>query len=464
MAKLDENEDLDALIDKAVDTFFVEEPGPDELADWDTSGEAGAGEPVPEAAGSVGGAGPSLDEAVDTLFMSSFEEEPSPQEDFAPPQESPSASSATPSSSPGLSAPSSLRSDPPSASEALPDFATSTIISSGDPDTDRAIDMAVDTLFVEEPETPAPETTQLEVTPSEPFEPPLEQPTLPPKTPTAAPKPQPLPRKAPRKAGNAAHRKPASPSSQGPDYDEAMAHEIQRHMHTLYKEASHDQTAPARRPEAPKPAPRKAPAAEADAFPLRQLQEAILTLEWEISRRSVTVLANELRKVRIRFRDNVTVDFAALSMRVVLDYVVKRMSRAHPESIRFLLDVTDYLGKSIESSSSDPLTAFHDILTRYEKYKSSVRKAEGIPDRKPPILRELSIDDPDAFSHMVHAQALALKRAGEALADRIHSSPNPENLIRSFRFLVNRVVSRILESTRQGEVEKPAKRKTRKKV
>ncbi len=39
---------------------------------------------------------------------------------------------------------------------------TSTV-TSGDEDTDRAIDLAVDTLFVEEPETPAPETAQIKV-------------------------------------------------------------------------------------------------------------------------------------------------------------------------------------------------------------------------------------------------------------------------------------------------------------
>ncbi|MFH1114824.1 MAG: hypothetical protein V1792_12990 [Pseudomonadota bacterium] len=458
MAKLDDNDDLDALIDKAVDTFFVEEPGPDELADWGASEEAKA----PEPALSAGEAGPTLDEAVDTLFMSSFQEEPSPQEDFTPPRERPRASPPKPSLTPDFSVPASSRSNPPPASDTLPDFAGSTVISSGDPDTDREIDLAVDTLFIEEPETPAPETTQLEVTPAEPFEPP---PVKPRQTPPAAPEAQRVPRKAPRKAQAAAPGKSAPPPIQeGPDYDEAMAHEIQRHMHTLYKEASHDRPAPAGRRAGTKQSPGKPQAGAADAFPLRQLQEAILTLEWEISRRSVTVLANELRKVRIRFKDNVTVDFAALSMRVVLDYVVKRMSRAHPESIRFLLDITDYLGKSIESSSTDPLMAFHDILTRYEKYKSSVRKAEGIPDRRPPILNELSINDPAAFSHMVHIQALALKRAGEALASAIHSSPDPENLIRSFRFLVNRVVSRILESTREGRPVQPAQRKTQKKI
>ena len=145
-------------------------------------------------------------------------------------------------------------------------------------------------------------------------------------------------------------------------------------------------------------------------------------------------------------------------MRVVLDYVVKRMSRAHPESIRFLLDVTDYLGKSLDSSSEDPLVAFHDILTRYESYKSAVRKAEGIPDRKPAILNELTIKAPEEFSQMVRAQALTIKRAGESLAERLETTSDPATLIRSFRFLINRSVSRILESTKEGRAAAKGKK------
>ncbi len=460
MAKLDENEDLDALIDRAVDTFFVEEPGPDERAGWESSEETAPPEPAPEVASPSGEAEPSFAEAVDSLFMNSFEEEPSPEEDFSTQQAPPSSFRKTPSLEVDFSTPSSGRSTRQQASEQLPDFSTSTVITSGDPDTDLAIDLAVDTLFVEEPDTPAPETTQLDVMPTEPFEPPerLTQ------RGAADSKAEQMLRSAAGKAHVVEPQVPGQAIPEGPDYDEAMAQEIQRHMHTLYKEASHEQSTPAKRPTTSKPVPRGAPPSKAvDAFPLRQLQEAILTLEWEISRRSVTVLANELRKVRIRFQDNVTVDFAALSMRVVLDYVVKRMSRAHPESIRFLLDVTDYLGKSIESSSRDPLSAFHDILSRYEKYKSAVRRAEGIPDRKPPILKELSIKDPEAFAQMVRIQALALKRAGESLADRMHTTPDPENLIRSFRFLVNRAVNRILESTREGEGAKPVQHRTRNK-
>ncbi|MDQ7781298.1 MAG: hypothetical protein RDU20_00370 [Desulfomonilaceae bacterium] len=458
MAKLDKNEDLDALIDKAVDTFFVEEPGPGERAAWYDSEEAET--PESQAASSAGGEEPSLDDAVDTLFMRSYEEGPSFQEDFAPPpaaqrpvRKKVSQDEDFPAPSPGGHRREALQ-------EPLPDFASSTVITSGDPDTDRAIDLAVDTLFVEEPETPAPETTQLEVTPTEPFEPP----DMTPPAFSADRIAERMLQGTPRKKEQAAAGRLGTADPQVPDYNDAMAQEIQRQMHTLYKEASHEQASPAKRRSAPEAVPRMTdPSTATDAFPLRSLQEAILTLEWEISRRSVTVLANELRKVRIKFKDNVTVDFAALSMRVVLDYVVKRMSRAHPESIRFLLDVTDYLGKSMESSSTDPLLAFHDILTRYEKYKSAVRKAEGIPDTEPPILKELSIQSPDAFAQMVRIQALTLKRAGESLADRMHGAKDPENLIRSFRFLVNRVVSRILESTREGTSAKPVPRKTRRK-
>jgi len=460
MAKLDENEDLDALIDRAVDTFFVEEPGPDERAAWESTQEREAPAPPPKAMKPAGGAAePSLEEAVDSLFMSAFEDEPSPAEDFAAPQARPSSVRQTPPPPQDFSAPPSGQRTHRRAQEPLPDFGTSTVITSGDPDTDREIDVAVDTLFVEEPDTPAPETTQLEITPTEPFEPPQK----PPRAIPANHRAEQMLRSATEQAHAASARRHEPSAPEGPDYDGAMAQEIQRHMHTLYKEASHEQASPAKRPTTSKPAPRKTPAPKAaDTFPLRQLQEAILTLEWEISRRSVTVLANELRKVRVSFKDNVTVDFAALSMRVVLDYVVKRMSRAHPESIRFLLDVTDYLGKSIDTSATDPLTAFHYILTRYEKYKSAVRRAEGIPDRKPPILKELSIKDPGAFVEMVRVQTLALKRAGESLADRMHSAPDPEHMIRSFRFLVNRVVNRILESTREGQAAKPVQPKTRK--
>lgn len=418
MVDFDEDtDDLDALIDKAVDTFFVEEPDLDERAELVAIEEEPASDRVPEPEAPQQDEGPSFDEAVDTLFMGAFEEE---------------AKQAPPSVSGGPS-----------------------VISSGDVETDRAIDLAVDTLFVEEPETPAPETAQIDV---QPLQASLDEDAadaIAAETPQANELPPPA---APEPA-------PPTTASSETTYDDAMAAEIQRHMHTLYKETAQKPDAEAARLQRPGPVPpvpdqRQVPS-KAGPFPLRQLQEAILTLEWEISQRSVTALASEIRKIRSRFQDNVTVDFAALSMRVVLDYVVKRMSRAHPESIRFLLDITDYLGSSLDSSTSDPLVAFHDILTRYEKYKSSVRKAEGIPDSKPTILNQLSIADPDAFSRSVFAHALTLKRAGQALAEKLSSADDPENLIRSFRFLVSRSMNRILESTLDIRTKKPRKAKVR---
>ena len=170
MAKLDETEDLDALIDRAVDTFFVEEPGPEERAALDEPQDIAGAEIAPEPE-SPAAAQPSFDEAVDTLFGAAFQEEPSGEVDFSPP---------TPGSSPFQQAPPGPTEDfsmpeasPDSyhrASEPTPDFSTSTTITSGDADTDRAIDLAVDTLFVEEPETPAPETTQLEVSATVPLD------------------------------------------------------------------------------------------------------------------------------------------------------------------------------------------------------------------------------------------------------------------------------------------------------
>jgi hypothetical protein len=413
MVDFDEDtDDLDSLIDRAVDTFFVEEPDSSELsaveAEWAAPPEpARTDEPEIPAPKPT----PSFEEAVDTLFMSSFREEKQPSDSYS----------------------------------------ASLTITSGDPETDRAIDLAVDTLFVEEPETPAPETVQLEVAAVEARAADdrsaqflaADQRAREMKEGAAPPRPE------------KAARKVAQPSV---SYDDAMALEIQRHMHTLYKETrQQDRVGPAAdatsRAEAEKPVKLKKP----EAFPLRQLQEAILTLEWEISRRSVTALAEEIRRVRTTFQHNVTVDFAALSMRVVLDYVIRRMSRAHPESIRFLLDITDYLGKSLNSSERDPLVAFHHILTRYEKYKSAVRKAEGIPDHRPAILDELSISDPESFSRTVTAQALTLKRAGLSLAEKLRATNDPENLIRSFRFLVNRSLNRILESTVDSKTKKGTK-------
>jgi hypothetical protein len=248
-----------------------------------------------------------------------------------------------------------------------------------------------------------------------------------------------------------------------------MAQEIERHMHTMFEEKAPPPTPepspPAQRaaaamapPAFPRTGPRRKAEAEADQYPLRRLQEAILTLEWEISKRSVTALNSELVKVRQKFQDNVTVDFAAMSMRLVLDYVVKRMSRAHPESIRFLLDVTDYLDKSLASSLEDPLRSFHHILTRYETYKQVVRKAEGLPDRKSALVEDLGIKDPAAFAGMAEAHAAALVKAGKSLVQRISKAKDPENLIRSFRFLVNRSVNRILESTQKGQMQKKPKK------
>jgi hypothetical protein len=170
----------------------------------------------------------------------------------------------------------------------------------------------------------------------------------------------------------------------------------------------------------------------------------------------------ELQNVRDQFSDNVTVDFAALSMRIVVDYLIKRTSRAHPESVRFLLEVTDFLDRNLATSGKDPLQAFHLILSRYEKYKSTVRKAEGLPDRKPPILNDLEIDNPEVFSEAVQSQAATIIRAGNSLAGRINSTQDPANLIRSFRFLVNRSVNRILDSTyKQKKTSKKGSKRRR---
>jgi len=412
MPKRDETDDLDRLIDVAVDTFFVEAPTSGEL-----SVATDIASPGPSQSSASGTASaptsksPSLDEAVDTLFMTAFK--------------------GTPSS-----------------------------ITSGDQETDWAIDLAVETLFVEQPETPPPETAQLDVRVAESgsdAEQLVEYNEIP------APAP---PRKEPTTKRSSPV--PTSGTRVAPEstftYEDAVAEEISRHMHTLLSEtAQPGQTsaqedggasqAAVRPGESPQPAP--------DSFPLRKLQETILTLEWEISKRSVSALASELQKVRARFQDNVTVDFAALAMKIVLEYVVKRMSRAHPESVRFLMEVTDYLDRKLSSSEDDPLVAFHQILTRYERYKSAVRKAEGLPDRRPPILRQLEIKDADAFSRLVERQATTILKAGRSLAKRLGRSGNPENVIRSFRFLVSRSVNRMLENTLKEDVRKLAARQTK---
>jgi hypothetical protein len=361
---------------------------------------------------------------------------------------------------------------------------TPTVVTSGDEETDRAIDLAVDTLFIEEPEAdaPPPETTRLEVTevkPGIPSEEPVQDvvtpaekaPPAPPREPAPPPGPAPKPAPPPSRPVS----KPAPPPSPAPprppaaaeeqvSYDDVMAMEIERHMDTLFEAKAPAPAPPEKRAPAEAVAPqRERVPAPPPVSPLRKLQEAILTLEWEISKRSIRTLAAELQRVRSQYQDNVTVDFAAMSMRIVLDYIVKRMAKAHPESIRFLLEVTDYLDRSLTASEQDPLGAFHRILTRYESYKSMVRKAEGLPDRKPPILHELGISDPEMFSRLVEGQGKTLIRAGYSLAKRIGSSQDPETLIRSFRFLVNRSVSRILESTQRDsgpqKAGKPAKKK-----
>ncbi len=416
MARPDETDDLDELIDRAVDTFFVEAPTEEEVSTFAAPQPkvSPPSKPQPAASGRSY-KGPSLDEAVDSLFMSAFEETPT------------SVSS----------------------------------VSSGDDETDRAIDLAVETLFVEEVEAPPPETTQLEVGESD------------------VPDDEDFKRhvaehaqKKKRSVPAADRPAPVEPSpGRGPSYDDAMALEIQKHMHTLLEEKSPEPGVPPQEPDrrAPKPKPaRVAPAAQtaepatgttAAASPVRKLQEAILTLEWEISRRSITVLANEIHRLRTRFQDNVVVDFAALSMRVVLEYVVKRMSRAHPESVRFLLEISDYLDRRLKESEEDPLTSFHHILNRYEKYKSIVRKAEGLQDDDPAILHQLEIKDPVAFYKMVDQQTKTIAKAGHSLARKLGKTKDPENLIRSFRFLVNRAVNRILENTLKEKVKKVIKKK-----
>ncbi|MBI5249757.1 MAG: hypothetical protein HY912_09695 [Desulfomonile tiedjei] len=445
MARPDETDDLDELIDRAVDTFFVEAPTEEETATFAPPPKvspppkpkvspspqpkvapvpqpkvAPTQPPPPTRSGrSSTFDGPSLDEAVDSLFMSAFQETPT------------SVSSVT----------------------------------SGDDETDRAIDLAVDTLFVEELEAPPPETTQLEVGESEvpddeDFKRHVAEHALQKK------------RTPPPAVKNRVAAEPAA--APAPSYDDAMALEIQKHMHTVLEERAFETPGVAVSPPTPArvehrakaparvapPAPTAEPhARSAAASPVRKLQEAILTLEWEISRRSVTVLANEIHKMRTRFQDNVIVDFAALSMRVVLEYVVKRMSRAHPESIRFLLEVSDYLDRSLTESEEDPLSSFHHILNRYEKYKSIVRKAEGLPDDDPAILHQLEIKDSATFYKMVDQQAKTIAKAGHSLAKKLNKTKDPENLIRSFRFLVNRAVNRILENTLKEKVKKVIKKR-----
>lgn len=314
------------------------------------------------------------------------------------------------------------------------DAGSSTAVTSGDAETDRAIDLAVDTLFVEEPETDAPETAEVEATAVEDRV--LER------EPSVSPPPRHEP--AEEELGDRPVTGPeASVNRGGPSTG-----------------AAYDAGTDRRRPEAGAGvAQSTALDGSLETAALRKLQEAILTLEWEISRRSVTALATELQKVRSRFRDDVTVDFAALSMRVVLDYLVKRMAQAHPESIRFLLEITGFLRGNAAATKQDPLSAFHQILTRYERYKSVVRKAEGIPEGKSSAHDDLRIKDPLSFSKLVKSQADTLAMAGQSLAGRIGSTEQPENLIRSFRFLVARSFNRILDNTKAQKAPKTTRKK-----
>ncbi|MGB6068512.1 MAG: hypothetical protein WBG50_27205 [Desulfomonilaceae bacterium] len=407
MSKQDESNDLDQLIDRAVDTFFVEAPttAEENLATSGQSHPASAQNPSTSASKA-----PSFEEAVDTLFMTAFK-------------------------------------------------GTAPTVTSGDQETDWAIDLAVDTLFVEQPETPPPETTQLDVRVAESGAEEERFTDYQQVRGTAEARPEPAARPSPAAPDSATA---ASPHS-GPSYDDVVASEISRHMHTLFEETVQ---AEQRVEQAPVNASQRVTAARksslhvADKFPLRKLQETILTLEWEISKRSVSALAHELQRVRARFQDNVTVDFAALAMKVVLEYIVKRMSRAHPQSVRFLMEVTDYLDRKLSSSEDDPLVAFHQIVTRYEKYKSAVRKAEGLSDRRPPILSQLEVKDADTFSRLVERHATTIAKAGRSLAKRLGTSGDPENLIRSFRFLVSRSVNRILQNTLKEDARKLAGKQT----
>ena len=414
MSNSNDTDDFEALIDRAVDTFFVEGPTDEEIAAAEiTSGEeANSDFSGEESSSSPSGAKDNLSQAFDSLFMDSF----------APESE----------------------------------LEQQTLITSGDDDTDRAIDLAVDTLFVEEPHaSDIPETT---VVPAEVVkipeieELPEPQATIPPPQ-SAPPKPEPTPQSIPDDIDFGFEESPPLPS-----HEEQMTYSLEQHLGSMlddvFAEKPGSPTAPPTQAQAPAAQPVQR-ASRGGPSPLKQLQEAILTLEWEISRRSVKALVDEIRTVRKHYQDNVTVDFAALSMRVVLDYVVKRMSRAHPESIRFLLEVADFLDRSVSLSESDPLRAFHFILTRYEKYKSIVRKAEGLPDPRPTILDELDITNPKAFSKTVESQAKTLIRAGHVLANSLAQSDDPKTLIRSFRFLVNRSANSILEQTNRNSKAKP---------
>ncbi len=394
MAKSDDMEDLNRLIDIAVDTLFIEVSEEDEQVLGDNSSGPGISA---SHSGSSSPADRKTHSSPETVTGSS------PFESFH--DSEPSGQDRT--------------------------------TTSGDIETDRAIDLAVDTLFVEEREAATPETPEVEG---------LEN--------LAG-------REEPPDQYPAKDLSGMTPDSGGSSvgtalYDNMLAQEIHRKMLSRYKESS--QAAPLKREAA---FPRQRPVGGAQQVSaLVKLQEAILTLEWEISPRSVTVLSNGLAKLRARFRDDVTMDFGALAMRLVLDYVAKRMSRAHPESIRFLLVVAGLLHMIATSGATDPLAAFHQILTRYESFKVTVRKAEGLPERGAASITDLAIDDPESFSKMVAAQALTLLNAGKSLAKELDTTDDSRNLIRSFRFLVTRSANRILEHTHKKSIDRDAVKKS----
>jgi hypothetical protein len=285
MAKSEDMEDLDILIDRAVDTFFVE------VSDEDRQ---------------------------DALFEAPVAEQ------------TPVSAKASPKSD--------VKQEPLDGSgsdsltfESFYEGEISRVgrkVTSGDIETDRAIDLAVDTLFVEEPDAPTPETAEVEV---------------------------------------------ASAESEGVVSavlgEDLIAEEIQQKLAAQRDVSSQ---APRRKQEAAV-VPKQPIVASQQALPLKKLQEAILTLEWEISPRSVAVLSKELTKLRVNFQDNVTVDFAALAMGLVLNYVTKRMSRAHPESIRFLLVVTGFLHRN---AGSDEM----ELSRRWSERPKDFRKGSSFPN------------------------------------------------------------------------------------
>ncbi len=372
----DDIEELDQLIDRAVDTFFVEMPSDEEQADLEAMA-------------------------------------PAPQR----------TAESTASSPPPVSPP---KSEPPPGPVSFDSFDDIDLdeqgrsVSSGDADMDRAIDLAVDTLFVEEPEAPAPETTAVDV-----------------KMETVVAARRSAGQQGAAQQLRAEVSRPlsseyidvevvteATTGAETVNYEEVMAEEIDRNLESLFKES---RQAPARgiKPEVKK---QKGAKRAADVPALRKLQEAILTLEWEISPRSIAVLSDEIRRLRSQFHEDVTVEFASISMRLVLDYVSRRTSRAHPESIRFLLAVSGLIHRTLTSHNEDPLDTFHQILTRYESFKSVVRKAEGLPDSASPRLQNLKIKDLDAFSKLVEMQAMTLLKAGQSLAERMKASEDAKNL------------------------------------